>query len=133
MKDNETEGMKDSHEPERDGKPRDKEMTKEHARIHEEARRRFVEIMSKERDEREQSREDRRFYSVAGAQWEGALGEQFENKPRLEVNKVSLSIIKIFSSFRKNPITAKFVSRDGSDADELAEVCAGLYLSLIHI
>jgi len=51
----------------------------EHAELLEE----FDDIVSASLDERKQCVEDRRFYSIAGAQWEGALGDQFENKPKL--------------------------------------------------
>lgn len=115
--------------PERDEAPKMRDTNDDERAIHQLARRRFSAIMDKERDEREQSRDDRRFYSVAGAQYDGEFGEQFENKPKLEVNKVSLAIIKIFSAFRKNPITAKFIARDGSGQDDLADICGGLYRS----
>ena len=56
------------------------------ARIHDEALRRFNAIQFALQDERRQCLDDRRFYSIAGAQWEGPLKQQFENRPRLEVN-----------------------------------------------
>jgi hypothetical protein len=52
------------------------------AAIHSEAMAEFDAIQSALRDERLQCLQDRRFYSIAGAQWEGQLGEQFESKPR---------------------------------------------------
>lgn len=79
------------------------------------------------RDERIQCLEDRRFYSIAGAMWEGPLSQQFENKPKMEFNKVHLAVIRIFSEYRNNRITVDFVPKDGSDADELADTCDGLY------
>ena len=87
----------------------------------------FNKIQSAQRDERQQCLEDRRFYSIAGAQWEGKLGLQFENKPKLEVNKILLSVIRIFNEYRNNRITVDFVSKDGSQNDKLADVCDGLY------
>ena len=78
-------------------------------------------------DERRQALEDRRFYSIAGAQWEGSLGEQFENKPKFEFNKVHLSVIRIFNEYRNNPITVDFVAKDMADNQKLAETCAMLY------
>ena len=56
--------------------------------VHERALHQFDKIQSAARDERLQCLQDRRFYSIAGAQWEGPLGIQFENKPRYEVNKI---------------------------------------------
>lgn len=89
--------------------------------------REFDKIQSAVRDERLQCLQDRRFYSIAGAQWEGALGEQFENKPRFEVNKVALSVMRIISEYRNNRITVDFVPKDGATDIELASVCDALY------
>ena len=72
------------------------------------------------RDERMQCLSDRRFYSIAGAQWEGALQQQFENKPRFEVNKVHLSVMRIINEYRNNRITVDFVSKEGNEDDQLA-------------
>src|SRR4051812_11412576 len=47
------------------------------ATIHAEAMAEFGDIQAAERDERLQCLQDRRFYLVTGAQWEGPLGEQF--------------------------------------------------------
>lgn len=97
------------------------------ATLHQEAMAEFDSIQSAMRDERMQCLEDRRFYSIAGAQWEGPLGNQFENKPKLEVNKVHLAVIRIINEYRNNRITVDFVSKDGSDNDKLADACDGLY------
>ena len=97
------------------------------AAIHEEAMQEFDKIQSALRDERLQCLQDRRFYSIAGAQWEGPLGVQFENKPRFEVNKIHLAVIRIINEYRNNRITVNFVSKEGEDRDDLAEACASLY------
>ena len=54
------------------------------ALVHQEAVREFERIQTAMRDERLQCLQDRRFVSIAGAQWEGPLGIQFENKPRIK-------------------------------------------------
>lgn len=95
--------------------------------VHAEALALFDNVQSAVRDERKQCLEDRRFYSIAGAQWEGSLGEQFENRLKLEVNKVHLAVIKIINEYRNNRITVDFVSKDGSDNSKLADTCDGLY------
>lgn len=95
--------------------------------IHAEALSLFDTVQKAVRNERKQCLEDRRFYSIAGAQWEGSLGEQFENRLKLEVNKVHLAVIKIINEYRNNRITVDFVSKDGSDNSKLADVCDGLY------
>jgi len=97
--------------------------------VHETALRQFNEIQATVREERQQCLEDRRFYSIAGAQWEGSLGEQFENKPKFEVNKVHLAVIRIFNEYRNNRIDVVFVPKDGAEDAGLADVAAGLYRS----
>ncbi|MCP4260648.1 MAG: hypothetical protein GY774_24445 [Planctomycetes bacterium] len=94
--------------------------------IHENALREFDTIQEAVKDERMQSLKERRFATIAGAQWEGKLGEQFENKPKFEINKIHLSIIRIINEYRNNRISVDFVSKDGTDADRLADVCDGL-------
>jgi hypothetical protein len=97
------------------------------AGVHTQAMREFDTVQSAMRDVRLQCLQDRRFYSIAGAQWEGPLGDQFENKPRFEVNKIHLSVIRIINEYRNNRISVDFVSKDGSKNDNLAETCDGLY------
>lgn len=95
--------------------------------IHQQAIRDFDRVQSAYYEERKQSLEDRRFYSIAGAQWEGSLGDQFENKPRFEVNKVHLSVIKIINEYRNNRISVDFITKDGNPNDDLADTCDGLF------
>lgn len=95
--------------------------------VHSEAIAEFDNIQSAVRDERLQCLQDRRFYSIAGAQWEGPLGEQFENKPKFEFNKIHLSVIRIINEYRNNRITVKFTNKDGASDDDLADICDGLY------
>ena len=87
----------------------------------------FDAIQCATRDTRIQCLSDRRFYSIPGAQWEGPVGEQFANKPRFEFNKVHLAVLRIINEYRNNRITVDFVPKDGSQADELADTCDGLF------
>lgn len=95
--------------------------------IHSEALRDFDTIQSAARDQRLQCLDDRRFYSITGAQWEGPLGEQFQNKPRYEFNKCHLAVIRIINEYRNNRITVDFQAKDGTHDDKMADVCDGLY------
>jgi hypothetical protein len=97
------------------------------ANLHSEALRQFNDIQTALRDERLQCLQDRRFYSLCGSQWEGPLWDQYENKPKFEVNKIMLAVIRIVNEYRNNRITVDYVSKDGADNDRLAEVCDGLY------
>jgi len=64
------------------------------------------------------SLEDRRFAFVDGAQWEGGLGAQFNNRPRFVVNKTQKAVRRIVSEYRANAMTVNFRS---SDDDSRAE------------
>ena len=97
------------------------------ANVHEEALLEFDSIQGSMREERLQCLEDRRFYSIAGAQWEGNLAEQFNNKPRFEVNKIHLSVMRIINEYRNNRITVDYVSKDGDEDDKLADTCDALF------
>ncbi len=97
------------------------------ANIHAEALSQFDEIQSALRDERLQCLQDRRFYSLSGSQWEGPLSDQYENKPKFEVNKIMLAVIRIINEYRNNRVTVDYVSKDGKEDDRLAETCDGLF------
>ena len=97
------------------------------SQLHQNALSEFDKIQTAIRDERLQCLQDRRFYSIAGAQWEGPLGDQFENKPRFEVNKVHLAVIRIINEYRNNRVTVDFISKDGTANETLADTCQGLY------
>lgn len=96
-------------------------------KVHAEAMREFDDIQSTVWPGRMEALDDRRFYSISGAQWEGQWGEQFENKPQLEMNKVHLAVIRIFNEYRANRITVDFLPKDGETGEDVAEVCNGLY------
>ena len=102
-------------------------MSKKYREIHEKAIVDFDRIQSNLYQERKQCLEDRRFYSIAGAQWEGSVGDQFENKPRFEVNKIHLAVMRIINEYRNNRISVDFVPKDGTTNSQLADTCNGLY------
>ena len=87
----------------------------------------FDRVWSSQQETRKQCQEDRRFAGVPGGQWEGRLGEQFENKPKPEINKVMIALMRIYSEYRNNRIAADFVPKDGSTDQDLADTCDGLY------
>jgi hypothetical protein len=100
-------------------------MTK--AQIHAEALREFDNIETVLRQERLQCLNDRRFCDIAGAQWEGPLQDQFENRPRFEVNKVNLAVMRVINEYRNNRMTVDFLPKEGAEYDKLADTCNGLY------
>jgi len=96
--------------------------------IHSEALREFNRAQSVHCELREECKSDRKFATVAGAQWEsGDYADYFDKRIRLEVNKVGQSLTNITNEYRANRITVNFVSKDGSKADALADMCDGLY------
>ena len=97
------------------------------AGVYNEARSQFNCIQSSVREVRQQCLEDRRFVSVPGAMYEGWLGKQFKNKPQIEINKIMRSLIRIYNDYRNNRITVDFTNKDGSEKDDLASVCDGLF------
>ncbi|MFB1502127.1 portal protein [Thiocapsa sp. N5-Cardenillas] len=96
------------------------------ADLHATALQQWNRINAASQDERRQCVEDRRFYSIAGAQWEGPLAEQYENRPRFEVNKVHMAVMRIINEYRNNRIAVDFRAKDG-DSDEVADLLDGLY------
>ena len=95
--------------------------------LHDEALRQFDEIYSVVQDQRQQCLEDRRFAGISGAQWEGNWGDQFQNKPRIEVNRVAPAVMRIINEYRNQRIDVDFLDRDGEDREDLADTCDMLY------
>lgn len=95
--------------------------------IHEKSLTDFNDVQGVQKDERLQNMNDRRFVTIAGAQWEGNLADQFENKPKLEVNKIQLSLDRIKNEYKNNRITANFEPVNGDEGDTLADTCDDLY------
>jgi hypothetical protein len=102
-------------------------MSKAYNNLHVVALKRFDVIQSAMRDERLQCLQDRRFYSVAGAQWEGSLYDMYENKPKFEVNKIHIAILKIISEYRNNKIDVKFSAKDNIPDQSVASFCNDLF------
>lgn len=96
-------------------------------KLHALAMKQFDNSWSSAKDERDQNLEDRRFYSISGAQWEGDYGEQFENKPKLEINKSHLSVMRIITEYRNNRISVEFQPKNGDKSTELSDTCSELY------
>lgn len=96
--------------------------------LHARMRRRFDRAWTAQRDERLQCMQDRRFYAVPGAQWEGALSVQFENRPRLEMNKVRKAVNRVVSEYRQNRVEARFLpAADTPASQSAADSATSLY------
>lgn len=71
--------------------------------------------------------QDRRFVFVEGAMWEDALRLQFDNKPRFEVNKLHMAVVRIFNEYRANRASVRFLTRDDEADTHTADNLAGMY------
>jgi hypothetical protein len=96
-------------------------------KVHERAMERFDRAYQAQREIRLQCVQDRRFVFVPGAQYDGDIGEQFENRPRFEINKVHQAVLRTFSEYRNNRVTVDFRPADESTSDETADFLDGLY------
>jgi hypothetical protein len=105
------------------------EQTEELIEVLKEGLKFFDQVWGSSHEAREMSLYERRMVSEYGAQYEGALGEQFENKPKPEFNKIKRSCKRMLSELRNSPITVDYISKDGSDKSDLAGVCDDLYRS----
>ena len=97
------------------------------AAVHAAALKRFDTASSAALPGREEALEDRRFATIRGAQWEGAYGDQFANRVKLEANVIDLAVMRVVNEYRMNRIAVDFTSKDGEADDELADLCDGLF------
>jgi len=95
-------------------------------RIHEESMTLLNSAQSAYWQERLQCLQDRRFLVVDGAMWED-LATQFENKPRFTVNKLMAAVDRILAEMKRNPVSVKFVAKDGEDANDFAQIASSLF------
>jgi hypothetical protein len=95
--------------------------------VHAQALRSFSLSQSATEDQRSVSLNDRRFHTVSGAQWDGPIGAQFENRIRLEADMVHKAVKRAETEYRENRITVDYISKDGDEHDELADLCDGLF------
>ena len=97
-------------------------------KLHQKALRQFSDIWNAVEPERAINLIDRRFVNVPGAMWEGKFSEQFENKPTLEINKVSMAVQNTVNEQRNNRISVDFIPKDGGE-DKTADICDSLLRS----
>lgn len=76
---------------------------------------------------REEAKRARRFVDVPGAQWDDWLGEQFQNRPRPEVNKLARAVDRIYNEYRNNRITVDFRPKTSGADDEMADLLDDMY------
>ena len=93
-------------------------MSKQNEKLHERLLERIDADYEQSHDNQRQSYDDRRFCFVAGAQWDGDIGRQFAGRPKIEFNKVQLSVVRIYNEWAKNRFTVEFrPQNDVADSD----------------
>lgn len=93
---------------------------------------RFDSICSAQQEERALALADRRFASIAGAQWEGDWEQQFANSIMVEVNKTSQGVEKIIADYRANRVTVNFRSVGKGADQQTAETLDGLFRADVY-
>lgn len=99
------------------------------ARFYAQARAEFADIIGVQLPAREQALNDREFAHVRGAQWNNLLGEQFVNRPKIEINKVAQALDQIESDYRDNQMDVQLMSRTGALNTSLATSMESVYRS----
>lgn len=97
------------------------------AELHATAMQQFEASFNATKEDRERALQARRFVNIRGAQWEWDEQNDFQNKQKMEIDLVYRAVNKIRNEYRKNRIGAKFLPKDGSEADALADAVAGRY------
>lgn len=88
---------------------------------------RFDSVAWPQQPMRGESLQARRFVTIPGAMWESEWGEQFENMPRPEIDKITKSLEKIETDYRENRLTVDYIP-SGKDTDpETANTLDGLH------
>jgi hypothetical protein len=96
-------------------------------KVHERALDRFDAVALPQQMVRAVSLAARRFVIVPGAMWEGEWGDQYENTPRPEDDKITKNLERIENDYRQNRLTADFVpANDAADADT-AQMLDGIH------
>jgi hypothetical protein len=102
-------------------------MSKRLEAVHERALKRMDAVWSVQEAERAECLDDRKFYSIRGAQWDDDWSAQFENAPKMEVNKTHKEVVRIFSDYRNNRISVDFRADEENGDEDTADALDGLY------
>lgn len=96
-------------------------------KVHERALDRFDAVALPQQMVRAVSLAARRFVIVPGAMWEGEWGDQYENTPRPEDDKITKNLEKIETDYRENRLTADFKPANDDANSETAEMLDGVH------
>lgn len=102
-------------------------MSKRLADLHAKALQQFEDSYNATSTDRQKAIASRRFVNIAGAQWDWDEKDEFKNKAKFELDHVSGAVQRIKNEYRKNRISAKFLPKDGTESDALADACASRF------
>ena len=86
----------------------------------------FTNSQDSSKDVREQALEDRKFVSIAGGMWGDKYLKDWNNAPKMEINKVNLAIVRIINEYRSNRISVDFHNKLG-EKNDIASVLDGMF------
>lgn len=95
--------------------------------IHAEAMERFDSVAMPAQEERANNLSDRRFVTIAGAQWEGPWADYAENGVAVEINKTAQGVEKIERDYRANRMIVNFRAVDNGASEETADTLDGMF------
>lgn len=101
--------------------------------IHAQAIADFESVVEACMEERAMNLQDRRFVSIAGAQWEGLWGEQFANSIMVEVNKTAQGVEKIIADYRANRMIVDFRGVGKGTDEQTAETLDGMFRADFYV
>lgn len=95
--------------------------------VFQEALARYADITSACQEERALNLRDRRFATIAGAQWEDEWDQQWQNSIKVEVNKTAQGVERIIADYRENRIIVDFRGVDKGADEDTAETLNGMF------
>lgn len=93
----------------------------------------FESVVAACAEERALNLEDRRFVSIAGAQWEGLWGDQFANSIMVEVNKTAQGVEKIIADYRANRMIVDFRGVGKGTDEKTADTLDGMFRADFYV
>ena len=77
-------------------------------------------------EQRDMCNEDIRFVTTPAAQWDGFLSEQFSNRPRFQLDKLSQAVNRFYGEWLTGRATVTYRPENGK-AEKEADILSGLY------
>jgi hypothetical protein len=115
-----------------DDTPDTEQPTTRDAAVLDRALRNFDSVVTAVQEERALALRDRRFCTIAGAQWEGDWAEQWQNSVMVEVNKTAQGVEKIIGDYRANRITVNFRGVGKGADEETADTLDGMFRADVY-